>query len=386
MHQLDEGTFLDRLYAAPLTPALWVPVMEQFADMLGGSGAWLSRLSVADGTGTGIIARIDPSKPSLYLSHYAGVNPFSNESDPQRYVATWTPKIRFYEDWLPRDAVDRTEYYNDFLRPQDIYCSIMIGLEASGTDTCVLNINRTHARGNFEPQQVARARRLHGHWRRAFRLASRLETLERGAADLTAVLGLAGHAVLIVEADGRVRHANALAEQLVGPKSGLRLEFGRLTATQPAAARQLLGLLGNATIADAATRRGGSMAITHVQTGNWLAVAVDPLPDPSPSVFRSGRMAIVCITDPRARLNISEARLQEMFGLTPAEVRVACALMEGASPREAAERLGVRFQTVRNQLQSLYHKTMTSRQSELVLLLARVCAREPASPSSASGD
>ena len=35
----DEG-FLDLLYSAAVQPELWIPAMERFADMLGGSGAW----------------------------------------------------------------------------------------------------------------------------------------------------------------------------------------------------------------------------------------------------------------------------------------------------------------------------------------------------------
>ncbi len=221
--QRNEDRFLDRLYAAPLNPALWCPVMEDFADLVGGSGVWLSRLSVADGMGTGIIARIDPDKPQEYQAHFAGVNPFSNEADPQRYIANWQPRIRFYHDWMPRDAVERTEYYNDFLRPQDIHSSMMMGLAADGLDTCVLNINRSHAKGDFGADEIAVAERLHPHFRRAFDLACRLEAVSLLAGDLEAMLNGLGQGILLVDAGGRVRFCNALAERLLQPGAGLRI-------------------------------------------------------------------------------------------------------------------------------------------------------------------
>jgi DNA-binding CsgD family transcriptional regulator len=385
VRQFDEATFLDQLYAAPMESSLWVPVMEQFADLLGGNGAWLSRLSVADGTGTGIIARIDPDKPNLYLAHFAGVNPFSNEPDPVGHVRNWSPRIRLFSDWLPREDVDRTEYYNDFLRPQDVYCSMMIGLAAEGVETCALSVNRSHRAGDFGSRDMAIAERFHPHWRRAFKLASRLALGKNVRNDMVAMLDGVGHGIVLVEADGQVRHANAHAGRLLGEGSGLRMKRGRMSAAIPTEARRLDRLIFEATRTDGAMRKGGSMVARNPTTGASLAVSVDPLPNQPASVFHSGRLAIICLMDPHARVGLSVDRLQQMFALTPAEARVALALLDGSSPREAADQLGVRYQTVRNQLQSLYQKTMTSRQAELVLLLARLSGPGPSS-AGANGD
>lgn len=79
---------------------------------------------------------------------------------------------------------------------------------------------------------------------------------------------------------------------------------------------------------------------------------------------------MVTVSDPDAAAQVSGERLRALYGLTPAETRLAVALLDGSSPREVAASLGLRFQTVRNQLQQLYEKTHTSRQSALVLLLA----------------
>lgn len=384
VQQHEEEAFLDLLYGAPFDASLWVPAMEKFADLMNCNGAWLSRLSVADGTGTGIIARIDPEKPAVYLAHFASINPFSNEADPCGYVARWSPRIRFYEDWLTRDEVERTEYYNEFLRPQDIYCSMMMGLSADGVETSTLNMNRSHSKGDFGEQEIETAYRFHSHWRRAFRLAGRLHSAGTIPADLAAMLDHGGRAMLLVESGGRVRYANTLAERMLGGRAGLGIEAGRLLASHPPAARQLEALIGQATRADGFARRGGSMLVPNADASGWLAVSVDPVPDQPTDIFRSTRAAILCVTDPQARANVSESRMQQMFGLTPAEARVARALMEGASPREAADKLGVRYQTARNQIQALMQKTGTSRQVELVLLLARVTAPEPQAPSSLS--
>jgi len=66
--------------------------------------------------------------------------------------------------------------------------------------------------------------------------------------------------------------------------------------------------------------------------------------------------------------------LAAAFGLTNAECRIAAMLAEGMSLKQIAETLGVQHDTVRKQLQSVYKKTATNRQPELVRLLLHLPA------------
>ncbi|MBX3482364.1 helix-turn-helix transcriptional regulator, partial [Phenylobacterium sp.] len=79
---------------------------------------------------------------------------------------------------------------------------------------------------------------------------------------------------------------------------------------------------------------------------------------------------LVCVTDLEAPSRLSERRLREIFDLSPAEARVAAALSQGDTPREAAGRLGVSFYTVRGHLARIFEKTGVGRQAELARLLA----------------
>jgi len=64
--------------------------------------------------------------------------------------------------------------------------------------------------------------------------------------------------------------------------------------------------------------------------------------------------------------------LEKMFGLTPAEARTAIQITRGETPADIAQGCGVSIATVRSQLASVFAKTQTGRQAELVALLARV--------------
>ncbi len=64
--------------------------------------------------------------------------------------------------------------------------------------------------------------------------------------------------------------------------------------------------------------------------------------------------------------------LAKAFGLTPSEAKLACIIARGAGPEIAAIELKISRETARNQLKSIFAKTGTHRQSELVALLLQV--------------
>ena len=64
--------------------------------------------------------------------------------------------------------------------------------------------------------------------------------------------------------------------------------------------------------------------------------------------------------------------LAKTFGLTPSEAKLACIIARGVPPIIAAQELKISKETARNQLKSIFAKTDTHRQSELVALLLQV--------------
>ena len=66
------------------------------------------------------------------------------------------------------------------------------------------------------------------------------------------------------------------------------------------------------------------------------------------------------------------ATLQRIFGLTPAEARLAIQIAHGDPLADIADAAHVSMATARKQLACVFTKTRTHRQAELVALLARV--------------
>lgn len=74
---------------------------------------------------------------------------------------------------------------------------------------------------------------------------------------------------------------------------------------------------------------------------------------------------------PRGRGLISADFLKECYDLTDSEVRLVLLLFAGERLRNAAEKLHISYETGRSRLKAVFHKTGATRQTELILMLAR---------------
>ncbi len=332
----DEG-FLDLLYSAAVQPELWIPAMERFADMLGGSGAWLSRISVADGSGAGIVARIDPDSAKAYDQYYGGINPFSNEPDPAAYMASWTPTILTDEAWLPKTELARNEYYNDFMRPQDIQSAMIIRLSACGFEVSALTMNMPYSREAFGPRDLVRAQRYHSHLRRAFRLTQVLADKGLADDDLERQPAKTGEAVFLLNDEGRVRRMNAAAEHLLSRRDDLKVVGGRLTTPDDVSGR-LEALIAAAGGGSSGERSGGSVSLRTTEARPPLAVTVAPVRSERLTVFQQRPAVIVCVSEPGAGDEVH---------LTSREREALTWVAEGKSDWEIAVILGLSETTVR---------------------------------------
>jgi DNA-binding CsgD family transcriptional regulator len=369
--RVEDGSFLDLLYGAAVEPRLWSPALERLADLTGGNAAWLSRLSLEDGRGSSVIPRIDPDYRARYLAYFADLNPFGKTPDPRRYLSTWELKVTTDDMWMPKDELTALEYYNDFLAPQDVHSFAMVRVAVRDLDVCSVTINRPRSKGAFSTDELDLARRLQPHLIRAYELTEKLSIAGLMTDGMAAALDQTPFGVFLLDDTGRLQRANRAAERLLSSLGGVCLLHGRLTASQPEAARKLNALIATAASPDRSLRAGGSMTLRVASDRAPLSVTVAPIRSERLPVFDHRPSVVVCINDPEAEQAISAQQVIGLYGLTAAEARVAAGLMSGVSSRDIAATHGVSIHTVRHQLQSMLEKTGASRQSELVAMLMR---------------
>jgi DNA-binding CsgD family transcriptional regulator len=176
-----------------------------------------------------------------------------------------------------------------------------------------------------------------------------------------------GHAAVLLDEQGRIIRISGRAEALVAAGDGLTCIEGRLAAADSGCDNRLAAAVG------AATADRGACAATVVvvrPSGRPdYRLAVSPLVRSRRFLAPSDAAAIVQILDPDSAAGPLSPLQRELFGLTKREAEVAELLLAGHSLDSLSEVLGMRRNTARNHLQSLFAKTGTNRQSHLVRLL-----------------
>ena len=200
---------------------------------------------------------------------------------------------------------------------------------------------------------------------------------------------LVGHAlvnkmrqpVMLLTTDGSVVLTNEAANRLLGSTPLIGLIHGKLVL--PANYHQpfldecsrLEGLARAGDLSsDAADSRYHSVAIAGpvkhgVPQERLYAFFTLLVPPQVSGAFGLRPLVMLLFYHPESAPPIDSDVLTAAFNLTPAEARVSRLLGEGMSPKEIAIQLGTQHETVRKQLLSIYRKTATNRQSELMRLM-----------------
>lgn len=178
--------------------------------------------------------------------------------------------------------------------------------------------------------------------------------------------------ILFVSRSGKVLFCNDAASKTLGRRDGLEMDRnGKLFASLSKDERQLKSIL--ATVFDQTPGRsishGGVLPVSRPSGLRPLQVLMSPFFDQKSIGFPSDPMALVVVYDQEQNIETVESLLSRMYGLTPAEARLASLIANGRSLTEAADELKISHNTVRTHLKRIFSKTRTNRQSDLISLI-----------------
>lgn len=311
--------------------------------------------SFLGGTGASEKARQD------YLEYFSTRNILMQKGE-----ALHAPGIvRTSETICSRSVFLESEYYRDFLRPNNVRYSMGITAVRESDRAVHLTAFRPPDMGPFVESDTAVFADLYPHIRQAMRIHSRLAVQEQQTLGLEAALARLGRGIALLNPDGGVVYLNAALEQMLAEADGLTLTRDGLSAAARTGARGL-----RAAVDDAA--RGGSGATVPVTRPSGklpYSVLVAPILKRVPFLGRAQAAVMVIVSDPSSTPPVNGIVLQQMYGFTAAEARVVRRLVSGASLKEIAAQMNLSAHTVRTQLKSALRKSGTHRQSDLVRLI-----------------
>jgi DNA-binding CsgD family transcriptional regulator len=229
-----------------------------------------------------------------------------------------------------------------------------------------LSVVRPEKAPSLGPDAVDLMGLLLPHLKCALRIHHTMEFLRTTAA---AAIEAIDAAIVAIDGKGEVLMASKKAETILRQGDGICLRNRRISATDMRESRELDALILSAacTGAGTAVHPGGSLLL-HRRTRRPLQVSVVP--------FHSSHMltevrpcAIILISDPDTVPASRTKILASLYRLTPAECRLADLLLHGLSVAVAAESMKITTGTARFMLKSIFEKTGTHRQAELMRFL-----------------
>jgi DNA-binding CsgD family transcriptional regulator len=179
-------------------------------------------------------------------------------------------------------------------------------------------------------------------------------------------------ALLLVDAQGRLKRANARGRALLAEGNIFRTAGGRLVVSDPVADQSLRDALAVAASGEATPGEQGIVIALGRSGGESHVAHVLPVPCNARRKVAAGGEAIATVLVRKASLATPSTPgiIATLYGLTPGELRVLLAVFESDGMSDLAEVLGISEPTVRTHLRRLFEKTGAKRQADLVKLVA----------------
>jgi DNA-binding CsgD family transcriptional regulator len=276
--------------------------------------------------------------------------------------------------YLSQRRFTASDYYNDYFRHvtdgfwSSAWWTPVSTVSRSNRSVMAFGVHRPQTSDPDDPALEKLFRAVTPHLRQAARLLVDFEDLNlrldmaRGGLD-----GIC-HPVMLLDRTGRVADMNRAAQDFLRARVVIRVEAdGSLGTRNRKMASALKMAIGDRT---RDRRHAGGLSDLRMQdesSGEMFALSFLPLMGRD-GVRRPGALLTIRMTGEAGR----DARLQAIalrFHLTPAEQRLVRALADGHTLESAADSFEIRRSTAATQLRSIFAKTGTHRQAELVRMV-----------------
>jgi DNA-binding CsgD family transcriptional regulator len=366
---------IDDLYEGVLDDSAWGRALVRMADLAGGSGVQLIAFNAVTGNLVRDEAhRMDPWVLQEYRRSW-GTRDVLVPAAMGVAVGRCTPEHVMMD---PREY-KRSAMFNDFMYPADCPHVLVTWLHKSSHRLAALSIKSTRRHGPFSDLEVRTLERVIPHARRALEIRDRLQACRIRADALLASLQRLPFGMLILDDMGRVIESNTFAEQMLRVEPGVRCGRDRMLWLQGRAGVELRRWIA---IGQPSTSHPDG--IFHVERGKArtpISILVSPLPNVPASWISAVPRYLILLFDPEERLAPVAEMLSAELGITAKEAELCALLSTGLDLQVCAGRLGIRPNTARNHLKSIFGKTGTHSQSELMRrLLTGVAAQVRSSP------
>ena len=361
------------IYEASIAPEKWPDFLARFATVFHSEQALMWAHDFSDNSA-------DLSNGPTSIACTVGLDDFYTDGYTRHFCHhnVWLENEHLHHEGQivnssrlsPDSKLPATEWFGDWLRPQDLFYSFAAVVEKRNRRSFNLTALRAKAHGPYNPQEEQQLRTLMPHLQTAFALHRRLHRAEALAQASIGLLDRLPLGIVLLDSKAHVLHANTRAHALAQESEILRIGNSFLGEQELHATRHSDDLrLQTSMRKVVSTGRGLPIQAGHGMRlpglRHDLHLLISPLPQQS-EPFGTQAAGAVFISNPATVLHELDAVLRLTYGLTVAESLLAQALVNGLSVKEFADERGTSIHTVRVQLKAITSKVGVRRQTELV--------------------
>ena len=216
--RLTDAVALDlvnQIYDAAIDPNRWPEFLSSFARAVAGRGTLIYTHNVetaeastaADAGSLNAVVDFAPEFIDSLTAHYNQINVWAQNESVLRPGQPVTGSMLYPVEDLPK-----TEFYNDWLRPQDYFHAIGGIIVQDGPWATKFSSLRSSRAGDYSSDELRLYQHLLPHLARAAHIQRRFAFLQSLSTSSLAVLDTVPAAVMLLDAAGRVLHANGSAD------------------------------------------------------------------------------------------------------------------------------------------------------------------------------
>ena len=362
------STLIGNIYDAALDPILWTSVVEKVGRFVGGSAASIFSRDIVHRTGNVYYQfGVESYYEQLYFDKCIKFDPLS-----AALLTLEVGTVTSSSDVIPYAEFIETRFYKEWVQPQGWVDNVLTVLERSPTSLAAFVAFRHEREGIATDATCQLLRLIAPHLRRALLIGKVIDLKTIEAATFADTVDGLSAGMFLVDATGRLVHANVAGHAILRAGDFLRAANGRLVAGDPQINQILQDVFIAAGKGHTAIGSKGVAITLIAQDGERHVAHLLPLTSGARRKAGIAYSAVAAVFVHKTAINLPHPleTIASTFKLTPAELRVVMMVIQLAGVPEIAPALGVSAATVKTHLQRIFSKTNTSRQADLVKLVA----------------
>jgi DNA-binding CsgD family transcriptional regulator len=352
-----------KLYDAVVAPDTWETALHSFARATGSVGCLFYPQGQA-----AALPRL-PVSPDLreYINAYVAQgwyqqDPYSNRGWP---LAAAGKTVLTDEDIVSSVERARSPYFQDYVNKWAFTDWAAIAFVADG-HRWAMPLLRAKRQGPVDGEWTQRLTAAAPHLGHVIQLATAFG--DRQAKTHMALLQELGRPAALLDGRCRVIALTRQAEALLG--EDISIARGQFFARERDSAERLRAMLAGVA-ADEPLGQYRNLVALKRRDARPLIIQAIGLSGLLLDAFNPGRILLLFF-DPENRKPPAQNIMQDVFGLSRAEAKLAFELIKNGSLAQATVRLSISKETARTHLKAIFAKTGKRNQAELAVLLARL--------------